>query len=107
MGARATDHAAVSAYTERLSAADVGAIFGRALRGSASADDARRFTGHMLIELARMSSEDGLTMQLHVGSFRDHNPAVYDAFGQNMGARHPDHDRIHPQPQAAARRFRQ
>ncbi len=85
MGARATDHAAVSAYTERLSAADAEAIFGRALRGAASADDARRFTGHMLIELARMSSEDGLTMQLHVGSFRDHNPAIYAAFGQNMG----------------------
>ncbi len=86
MGARATDHAAVSAYTERLSAADAEAIFTRALRGNATSDDARRFTGHMLIEMARMSSEDGLIMQLHVGSFRDHNPAIYEAFGQNMGA---------------------
>ena len=34
----------------------------------ATAEDARRFTGHMLIEMARMSVEDGLVMQLHVGS---------------------------------------
>ena len=69
-----------------MSAAEAGAIFSRALAGQATNDDARRFTGHMLTEMARMSSEDGLTMQLHVGSFRDHNPALYDAFGQNMGA---------------------
>ncbi len=86
MGARATDHAASSAYTARLSDAEADAIFQRALSGNASADDARRFTGHMLIEMARMSSQDGLVMQLHVGSFRDHNPSIYEGFGQNMGA---------------------
>ncbi len=85
MGARATDHAALTAYTERLSDADADAIFQRGLRGKASAEDATQFTGHMLIEMARMSSEDGLTMQLHVGSFRDHNPAIYEHFGRNMG----------------------
>jgi glucuronate isomerase len=33
-----------------------------------------------------MSSEDGLVMQLHVGSHRDHNPAIYQKFGRDMGA---------------------
>ena len=49
------------------------ALFDRALAGEASADDARVFTGHMLIEMARMSVEDGLVMQLHPGSDRNHN----------------------------------
>ncbi|MCY4072721.1 MAG: glucuronate isomerase [Chloroflexi bacterium] len=86
MGATATDHAALTAYTEALSPAEADAIFQRALKGEASAKDAARFTGHMLIEMARMSSEDGLVMQLHVGSYRNHNPAVHKRFGRDMGA---------------------
>jgi glucuronate isomerase len=45
-----------------------------------------RFTGHMLMEFARMSVEDGLVMQLHVGSLRDHNEAVFARFGPDKGA---------------------
>lgn len=86
MGATATDHAATSPYTERLSDAEASAIFGRALAGKASAEDARRFTGHMLVEMARMSSEDGLVMQLHAGSDRNHNPVIFERFGRDMGA---------------------
>jgi glucuronate isomerase len=86
MGATATDQAAPTAYTERLSEQEADAIFQRALRGKASVDDARRFTGHMLIEMARMSTEDGLVMQLHIGSFRDHNPELFAQFGRDMGA---------------------
>ncbi len=86
MGATATDHAALTAYTERLSEHEADSIFQRALKGNADQEDARRFTGHMLIEMARMSVEDGLVMQLHVGSFRDHNPALLANFGRDMGA---------------------
>ena len=86
MGATATDHAALTAYTESLSAAEAGAIFQRALRDEATAKDAARFTGHMLVEMARMSSEDGLVMQLHIGSFRNHNPQVLARHGRDMGA---------------------
>ncbi|MDE2855915.1 MAG: glucuronate isomerase [Chloroflexota bacterium] len=86
MGATATDHAALTAYTEVLSPADAEAIFARALKGEASAKDAARFTGHMLIEMARMSSEDGLVMQLHIGSWRNHNPALFARYGRDMGA---------------------
>lgn len=86
MGATATDHAAIIAYTEKLSDADAEAIFQRGLAGEASDKDCARFTGHMLIEMARMSSEDGLVMQLHVGSYRNHNPVIMEIFGHDMGA---------------------
>ena len=86
MGATATDHAAVTPYTARLSDLEVEAIFQHALRGETSPDDATRFTGHMLMEMARMSVEDGLVMQLHVGSYRNHNTFVHEQFGPDMGA---------------------
>ncbi|HID20963.1 MAG TPA: hypothetical protein EYP14_00985, partial [Planctomycetaceae bacterium] len=75
MGATATDHAATSAYTAELSAYEAEVLFQRALVGNADAEDARQFTGHMLMEMARMSIEDGLVMQFHAGSFRNHNQA--------------------------------
>lgn len=86
MGAHATDHAALTAYTGELSGAAAAAIFERALCGEATPEDARRFTGHMLMEMARMSIEDGLVMQIHVGSFRNHNAQLFDAFGADKGA---------------------
>ena len=86
MGATATDHAAESPYTELLSDSEAETVFRRGLNGQASEADARRFTGHMLVEMARMSSEDGLIMQLHPGSVRNHNAALYRRFGADMGA---------------------
>jgi glucuronate isomerase len=85
LGATATDHAAVTAHTERLSPENADVIFQLALRNQATAADARRFTGHMLLEMARMSVEDGLVMQLHVGSVRNHNDQVYQRFGPDKG----------------------
>ncbi|HWE63712.1 MAG TPA: glucuronate isomerase, partial [Chloroflexota bacterium] len=86
LGAVAADHAAISAHTERLSPREADAIFQRALRGERAHDDAARFTAHMLIELARMSVEDGLVMQLHIGSYRNHNEAIFARFGPDKGA---------------------
>jgi glucuronate isomerase len=85
MGATATDHAALTPYTEELSAREAEAIFQRALEGKASNEDATRFTGHMLMENARMSLEDGLVMQLHPGSYRSHNTPVFQRFGVDKG----------------------
>ena len=85
-GAVATDHAAETAYTGRLSDAEAGRIFAAALRGDASEHDATAFTGHMLLELARMSAEDGLVMQLHIGSMRNHHSQIFAQFGADMGA---------------------
>ncbi len=100
MGATATDHAAVAPVTGELSGAEADAIFQQALRGSATPEQARRFTGHMLMEMARMSVDDGLVMQLHPGSFRNHNPQIFERFGPDMGADIPlptDYTRgLHP-----------
>lgn len=85
LGATATDHAATSADTTRLSDAETGALFAAALAGSVSYGDARRFEAHMLNEFARMSTDDGLVMQLHVGSLRDHNGPLAARFGRDIG----------------------
>jgi glucuronate isomerase len=69
-----------------LSSAEADSIFQRALRGEATVEDAYRFTAHMVIEFARMSIEDGLTMQFHVGSVRNHNQVIFDRFGRDMGS---------------------
>jgi glucuronate isomerase len=90
LGATATDHAAQSAYTAELSPAEAEAIFQRALRGQVTPEDAHRFTAHMLMEFARMSLEDGLVMQLHVGSVRDHNAAIFERFGSDKGCDIPE-----------------
>jgi glucuronate isomerase len=69
-----------------LSLSEAEAIFLRALQGRATVDDVRRFTAHMIMEFARMSVEDGLVMQLHIGSVRDHNELIYHRFGPDKGA---------------------
>jgi glucuronate isomerase len=86
MGALATDHSARSPLVRRLSQGEAETIFARALRGESTGEDAERFTGHMLSEMARMGAEDGLVMQLHVGSLRNHNERVFDRFGPDSGA---------------------
>jgi len=86
LGALATDHAALTPYTARLSKDAADALFQRGLRGEANADDAANFTAHMLMEFARMSTEDGLVMQIHAGSLRNHNPNIFARFGADMGA---------------------
>lgn len=86
LGATATDHAALLPLTGQLSTSEADAIFQRALRKKMQPFDAARFTGHMLIEMARMSIEDGLVMQIHPGSLRNHNPVILEHFGQDKGA---------------------
>ncbi len=86
MGATATDHAALTPATAELSSSEADSIFQRALKGEANANDASRFTAHMLMEMARMSVEDGLVMQLHPGSLRNHNDIVFQKFGLDKGA---------------------
>ena len=86
MGAHATDHAALTAYTQELSEQQANDIFQRALQGNISARDAMQFTGHMLIEMARMSIDDGLVMQVHVGSYRNHSQFIFERFGRDKGA---------------------
>jgi glucuronate isomerase len=85
MGATSTDSGVYSTYTHELSKNEAGLIFQRALKGNSTAEDAALFTAHMLMEMARMSTEDGLTMQLHPGSHRNHNKVIFDKFGLDKG----------------------
>lgn len=85
LGATATDHAALTPDTDHLPPLDVEAIFQRALAGRLNREDARLFTGHLLIEMARMSIEDGLVMQFHPGSYRNHNQTIFEQFGYDKG----------------------
>jgi glucuronate isomerase len=90
MGATATDHATISAQVAELSPPEANTIFQRALHGHASRDDAHRFTAHMMTEMARMSLEDGLVMQLHVGAIRNHNRIIFNRFGSDKGGDIPE-----------------
>lgn len=85
-GAVATDHAVVVPYTHRLSDSDAEKVFRKAMTGEAQAQDEALFQAHMLMEMARMSTEDGLVMQIHPGSCRNHNRFVYERFGPDKGA---------------------
>lgn len=85
MGATSTDHAVVAPYTHRLSDSDAERLFQRALSGEATSEDQAAFEAHMLMEMARMSTEDGLVMQIHPGAYRNHNEAVFHRFGLDMG----------------------
>jgi len=86
LGATATDHAVVEPFTEELTPERAEQLFQRARGGEATVEDQRCFEGHMLMEMARQSTEDGLVMQLHPGTFRDHNARLHERFGTDKGA---------------------
>lgn len=85
-GAVATDHGVQCLSTERLEDGAARRIFAAALRGEHTRDEAAPFSAHMLDEMARMSCEDGLVMQLHPGVLRDHHRATLTAHGPDAGA---------------------
>ena len=64
-------------------------LYGRILSGRSTPEDQQLFQAQMLTEMAGMSVEDGLTMQLHPGSVRNHNRLVYEKFGRDKGADMP------------------
>ena len=85
LGATATDHAVLEPYTAALPGEEAERLFHLACQREVTAADERRFTAHLLMEMARLSLEDGLTMQIHAGSLRDHNRAVFERFGSDRG----------------------
>ena len=86
LGATSTDHGHPTARTANLSKADAATLFENVTSGDFSPDEADLFRGQMLTEMAAMSLDDGLVMQLHPGSLRNHNTALYEKFGRDMGA---------------------
>jgi glucuronate isomerase len=85
-GATASDHGHPSPVTVDLPAREAEALFARVIAGSNSPGDAEIFRGHMLVEMAAMSLDDGLVLQLHAGAWRNHNPSLAGRFGPDMGA---------------------
>jgi glucuronate isomerase len=85
-GATSTDHGHPSASTADLDESTAQALFDRIVRGQARAGEAELFRGQVLTEMARMSLDDGLVMQIHPGSWRNHNVPVFQKFGPNVGA---------------------
>ena len=86
MGATSTDHGHPSAATADLTSEETEALFDRVKLGGACADDAELFRAQMLTEMAGMSLDDGLVMQIHPGSFRNHNKQLFENFGRDKGA---------------------
>jgi len=84
-GATATDHGHPSAQTADLGEAECERLFARVISGQFTADEAELFRAQMLFEMARMSVDDGLVMQIHPGSFRNHNRWLFEAYGRDRG----------------------
>jgi glucuronate isomerase len=91
LGATATDTSVFLPETASLSPNETEAVFQRALKGQTTSSDAIQFSAHMLMEMARMSVEDGLVMQLHSGIYRNHNPKIFGQFGPDKGFDIPVH----------------
>ena len=85
MGATASDHGHPSAETANLMPKEAGMLFDKVRSGRADASERALFRAQMLTEMARMSLEDGLVLQIHPGSWRNHSPAMLRRFGRDKG----------------------
>ena len=86
VGCTSTDHGHLTAQTADLPASEASELFQRVLAGNASAEQKELFRAQMLTEMAQMSLDDGLVMQIHPGSVRSHNRKIAERFGRDMGA---------------------
>lgn len=84
--ATATDHGHPTALTQNLTTQECQTLLDKCIQGSATSGEQERFRGQLLTELAGMSIEDGLVMQIHPGAHRNHNQGVFDKFGRDKGA---------------------
>jgi glucuronate isomerase len=88
-GATATDLAVVAAHTALLSPFEMNSLLQKGLKGTITPSEAQQFVAGMLVELARMSAEDGLVMQMHVGCYRNHDQELFENSGPDLGADFP------------------
>lgn len=86
LGATATDHDVPFLMTGWLARTEIETLHGKAIEGALSEDEALQYYGHMLIEMAQMSADDGMVMQVHAGSMRSTNHEVLAKFGPDKGA---------------------
>ena len=86
LGATATDHGHPTAQTADLTESKASRLFEAILEGSADLAQQEQFRAQMLTEMARMSLDDGLVMQIHPGAVRNHNAQIFARYGRDMGA---------------------
>ena len=86
LGCTSTDHGHPTAQTADLPQSEAAALFSKVISGKSTAAEQELFRAQMLTEMARMSVEDGLVMQIHPGAVRNHNKFVYEKYGRDMGA---------------------
>ncbi len=86
LGCTSTDHGHPTAQTADLPQDEAATLFGKVMAAKADTREQELFRAQMLTEMARMSVEDGLVMQIHPGSVRNHNRSVYEHYGRDMGA---------------------
>ncbi len=84
-GAVSADHSHFDLGTTHLDGAEAERIYRAARAGEATEAECTVFRRHMLLEMARMSCDDGLVMTVHPGVHRNHHPATYAAFGGDTG----------------------
>jgi glucuronate isomerase len=89
LGATATDHGHPTARTADLSPLEAQELFDRILASKQRPGDAELFRAQMLTEMARMSCDDGMVMQLHAGAWRNHNEIMFNRFGRDKGGDFP------------------
>ena len=85
-GAVATDHGVPSANTADLPLTEKQALLDKVLAGRHDAADAELFRAQMLTEMALLSVEDGMVMQIHAGSRRNTDPLLMKERGTDLGA---------------------
>jgi glucuronate isomerase len=85
LGCTATDHGHPTAQTADLPVAKAAELYRQVLGGKADLATQELFRAQMLTEMAQMSLEDGLVMQIHPGAVRNHNPKVYERYGRDVG----------------------
>jgi glucuronate isomerase len=85
-GATATDHGHPTARTADLSDPECERLLARVISGQFTPEDAELFRAQVLFEMARLSLDDGMVMQIHPGSFRNHNRCLFEAYGRDKGA---------------------
>jgi len=89
LGCTSTDHGHPTAQTADLGAVEAAKLFDEILGGRADAAKQELYRAQMLTEMAQMSLEDGLVMQIHPGSYRNHNRRVFEKYGRDTGADMP------------------
>lgn len=86
LGCTATDHGHPTAATADLDSDSAARLFQKIASGGGDPDERELFRAQMLTEMAAMSLDDGLVMQIHPGSLRSHNTQLFRRFGRDVGA---------------------